>query len=358
MSAGPAHGGAGNAAAGPALQNLQTSSDINVASNAAGGEVKCVRITYDRCAPLGITDLLIERAKREPPGVRLALVHIWRALMTSLGVKPQPLEERWVNADLDPQATITPEDRRRAEVVAEEALAPCRVCMVDLATFLQLVRKVTLAARPNGDLTLVVEVEFNGDVAAVATKLSAWIKQSKEGPKYIVPLVFRENLRRLGLAVDADPHHLYLELFRRAEYYSTVPDAYLKPVILQVLDKLKAAPFLAKCRKDGRIIYIASELFRTALWYFDSHVGLGRNQLYNAFRRHGLLASFASVSIILSDEYGNRVKKRTLPFLIDRLEEFVEYDVSEICRAAAELGGGEDVESGEERQALLNGGHD
>jgi hypothetical protein len=354
MSAGDARGGAGHAARHTALYMPKTSENLNV--TAVGGEVKCTQVIYDRCAPLGITDLLIERAKREPPAVRLALVHIWRVLMAKLGIKPQSLEERWVNAELDPNAVIGPEDRVRAEAIAEEALAPCRICMVDLATFFQLVRRVTLASRPNGDLTLIVEVELNGDVAVVATKLSAWVKQTKEGIKHVVPLAFRENLRRLGLEVDADPRDLYLELFRRAEHYSTVPDAYLKPIILQILEKLKAAPFLARCRGDGRVIYIAAELFRTALWYFDSHVGLGRNQLYNAFRRHGLLASSTSVSVVLFDEYGRQVKKRAWAFFVDRLSEFAEYSVDEICRAAAGLVG-EAAESGEEQPTPLSGGY-
>jgi hypothetical protein len=257
--------------------------------------------------------------------------------MVGLGAKLQSLEQLWVKAELDPEATVTPEDRARAEAAAEEALAQCRLCVVDLPTFLRLVRRATLAARPNGDLTLVVEVEYNGDVAAVATKLSAWIKQTKEGIKHVVPLVFRENLRRLGLEVDADPYDLYIELTRRAEYYDTITDAYLKPILLQVLERLKTSPHLAKCTRDGRVIYIAAELFRTASWYFDSSVGLGRNKLYEAFRRHGLLASSTTVSVVLCDEFGNRVKRRALAFHVDRLSEFAEYDVSSICQAAAGL---------------------
>ncbi len=126
-------------------------------------------------------------------------------------------------------------------------------------------------------------------------------------------------------------------------------DAYLLPILLQVLERLKASPYLAKCAKDGRTIYIASELLRTAAWYFDSHVGLGRNTLYAALRRHGLLAAHSTVSIFLADEFGNRVKKRALAFLIDRLSDFVEFDVSAICHASAEL-----ETEGEEQEA---GGH-
>jgi hypothetical protein len=204
---------------------------------------------------------------------------------------------------------------------------------------------------------LVVEVEYSGNVPVVATRLSAWIKRTKEGIEYVVPLVFRESLRRLGLEVDADPHDLYVELVRRAEYYATTADAYLKPILHQVLEKLRASPHLAKCTKDGKIIYIAAELFKTAAWYFDSHVGLGRNALYEAFRRHGLLASPTTVSVALSDEFGNRIKRRALAFLIDRLSEFVEDVIDDICRVAAGLVG-DAAEGGEEQQASLNGGRD
>jgi hypothetical protein len=354
MSAVDSRGGAGHAVQPPALQETETSDNLNVVSAASGGRINCVKVTYGRCAPIGITNLIVERARKEPPGTRLALLQVWKALMAGLGANLESLEPQWVVADLDPQAVVTPEDRARAEAAAEEALAPCRVCVVNLTTFLQFVRRVTLATRPSGDLTLVVEVEYNGDVAVVATKLGAWIRESKEGTKYVIPLIFRENLRRLGLEVDASAYDLYLELFRRAEHYSTVPDAYLKPIILQVLEKLRATPFLAKCSRDSRVIYIAAELFRTALWYYDSHIGLGRNQLYRAFRRHRLLASPTTIPIIFYDEYGSQSKKRALAFYVDRLAEFVEYDVSLICRAAAGLE--DEVEEGAE-QTPSDGGY-
>jgi hypothetical protein len=296
---------------------------------------------------------LIERAKREPPGVRLALLQIWKILMAKLGANLQPLEHLWVKADLDPQAVMTPEDRALAETAAEEALAPCRLCVVDLVTFLQLVRRATLAARPNGDLTLVIEVEHNGNVAVVATKLSAWVRETKEGTKYTIPLVLRENLRRLGLEIDADPYNLYIELTRQAEYYATVADAYLRPILLQVLERLRTSPHLAKCTRDNKVIYIASELLRTAGWYFDSHVGLGRNTLYEAFRRHGLLASPTTVSVVLTDEYGTPTKRRALAFYVNRLSEFVEYNVDVICRATAGLG---DVTAGDEEPEAAQDG--
>ncbi len=334
MSAGQTRNGAGAAAQNPALQETATAQDLNVTHKDG---VSCVRITYERCSPVGITELLVERAQKEPPGVRLALLAIWRTLVAGLGAKLQSLEQLWIKADLDPQAVVTPEDRAKAEAAAEEALAPCRLCVVDLPTFLQLVRRATLAAKPNGDLTLVVEIEHNGDVVVVATKLSAWVRQTKEGPKYVMPLIFRENLRRLGLEVDADPYDLYIELTRHAEYYDTVADAYLRPILLQALERLKASPHLAKCTRDGRVIYIATELLRTAAWYFDSHVGLGRNTLYATLRRRGLLATADTVSVAFVDEFGNRIKRRALAFLIDRLSEFVEYNVDSICRAAAWL---------------------
>jgi hypothetical protein len=276
--------------------------------------------------------------------------------MASLGAELQSLEQLWVKADLDPQATVTPDDRARAEAVAEETLAPCKVCVVDLPTFLQLLRRVTLAARPSGDLTLVVEIEHNGDVVSVATKLSAWVRETKEGTKYVIPLVFRENLRRLGLEVEAAPYDLYIELTRRAEVYATVTDAYLKPIVLQVLEKLKATPHLARCSRDGRVIYIAAEMFRTAVWYFDAYVGLGRNQLYAALRRYRLLAAPDTVPVIFMDEHGTKIKRRALAFHVDRLAEFIDFDVPAICRAAAMLTS-DVVEDVEERQTLLSSGH-
>ena len=342
MSAGqPRGGGAEHVAQTPAPQQLETSQNKNVAPSAPQGEPICIHHTYERCSSIGITEALVERAKKETPGVRLALLQIWRLLMAKFGGKARSLEQLWVRADLDPQTVVTPEDRARAEAAAEEALAPCRICVVDLQTFLQLVRRITLAAKPNGDLTLVVEVEHNGNVAVIATKLSAWMRETKEGTKYTIPLVFRENLRRLGLEIDADPYDLYIELTRQAEYYATVADAYLRPILLQVLERLRASPHLAKCTRDNKVIYIASELLRTAGWYFDSHVGLGRNTLYEAFRRHGLLASPTTVSVVLTDEYGTPTKRRALAFHVNRLSEFVEYDVDAICRAAdeAEEGG-------------------
>jgi len=349
MSAGLTSGGAGGAAQNPALQGVETSQILNVVHAAPDAEVKCVKVSYSRCAPLGITELLVKRAKQEPPGVRLALLAIWRTIMASLGAKIQFFEPLWAEADLDPQAVVAPEDRARAEAAAEEALAPCRLCVVDLSTFLKLVRRATLAARPNGDLILAVEVEYGGNAVIVATKLSKWIRETKEGVKYVIPLVFRENLRRLGLEVEADPYDLYVELTRRAEQYDTIADAYLKPILLQAVEKLRASPFLARCSRDGNVIYIATELFRMSTWYFDAYVGLSRNSLYEALRRHGLLASPATVPVDLYDEYGNRVKRRALAFHVDRLTEFIEYDVESICRAGAELEA--------EEEAAPDGGH-
>ena len=332
MSAGGIHDGAGGTAQPPALQDQKLSQDLNVASGEPSQQaVSCVKVSYGRCAPIGITELLVRRARQEPPGVRLALLHIWRAVLASLGANPQPYELQWTEADLDPDATITPEDRIRAEVAADETLAPCRVCVLDLYTFLKsVVRRAVLAARPNGDLLLAVELEHNGSYAFVVTKLKDWVRKTKEEVKTVVPFNLQENLRRLGLDVDADPRDLYVELTRRAEYYATVADAYLKPILLQVIEKLKVTPHLAKCSRDGHVIYVANELFRSSAWYFNAFVGLGRNSLYEALRRHGLLTSPTTVSMYLLDEYGSRKKKRALAFDADRLSEFIAHDVSEI----------------------------
>ena len=307
------------------------------ADTASRGDLNCVKVLYDNCSAVGITDLLVKRAQQEPPGVRLAMVNIWRAVLANLGAKPQLLEHLWIEADLNPNVNVTPEDRARAEAAAEEALAPCRICVVDLPTFLRLVRRVTLAAKPSGDLLLVVEIEYGGDEISIVTKPAAWIRKTREGVEYTTPLVFRENLRKLGLMVDANARDLYLELFRRAERYDTVEDAYVKPILLQAVERLRAFPHLAKCSRDNKVIYIAVEVFREALWFFDSRVALGRNKLYAAFRRRKLLASPTTVSVALSDEYGGQVKKRALAFHADRLAEFIDYDVKAICQAAAGL---------------------
>jgi hypothetical protein len=209
-----------------------------------------------------------------------------------------------------------------------------------------------LATKPDGDLILAVEIEYEGKAAFIATKLSKWIRETKDDIEYVIPFTFRENLRRLGLEVDADPYDLYLELTLRAEHYDTVADAYLKPILLQAVEKLRASPFLARCSRDSRIIYIAAELFRASAWYYNANIGLRRNSLYEALRRHGLLASPTTVPVDLYDEYGNRVKKRALAFYIDRLSEFIEYNVESICHASAGL-----ETEGEEQEAASGGGH-
>jgi hypothetical protein len=358
MSTGGIHGGVEHAAEPPALQEQKTSQDLNVAPSASGDQVNCVQVAYGRCSPVGITDLLVKRAKQVPPGVRLALLSIWRTILAGLGAKPQHFEPMWVEAGLDPQAIITPEDRVRAEIVAEETLEPCRLCVMDLATFFKrVVRRVVLASKPNGSLLLVLELEHNGNDAIVVTKLSDWVKKEKEGVTYIIPLNFQENLRRrLGIELEAHPYDLYLELTRIAEHYDTVADAYVKPMLMQVVERLRATPHLAKCTKDGRVIYIASELFRTVVWYFDANIGLGRNKFFEALRRYKLVAAPHSVPVDMHDEYGMKVKKRALAFLIDRLSEFIEFDISSICRAAAGLGD-EAVEGGEEQPTPLSGGY-
>jgi hypothetical protein len=286
----------------------------------------------------------VGRAKTEPPGVRLAMLRIWKMLVGRSKSGIHALERMWMDADLDPSAEVAPEDYINAEAAVEEALASCRICVVDLATFLKLVRRVTLAAKPNGELILAVEVEYAGRVAFIATKASQWIRSSGGEVDYIMPFSFRENLRQLGLELDANPEDVYLELSSLAEPYETVADAYLKPILLQAAEKLKVSPFLARCTQDERIIYVAAELLRAHAWYFDSKVGLGRNSLYEALRRRGLLASSTTVPVQLYDEFGTKVKKRALAFYIDKLSEFIEMDVSQICRSAAEM---EEVEEHE-----------
>jgi len=296
-------------------------------------EIQCLKTTYERCSALSITEALVARARQEPPGVRLALLAVWRTVLAGLGADVKSFEPLWVEAGLDPSAAVTSDDRARAEAVAEEALAGCRLCIVDLPTFLKLVRRITLAERPDGDAMLVVDVGYNGDEVSVATRLTAWIKEKKDETQYVIPLILRERLRQLGLALDVDVHDLYVELVHRAERYQVTADAYIKPILLHAVEALRASPHLAKCTKDNRVIYIASELFRTSNWYFNSRVGLGRNKLYHAFRQHGLLARAETVVVELVDEYGEKVRRRALAFQIDRLSAFIEFDVSQLCKA-------------------------
>ncbi len=92
MSAEHTRNGVGDTAQAPALHEQKTSQDLNVASTASGGELTCVRITYERCSPLSVTELLVKRARQEPPGVRLAILHIWRVIMSGLNAKTQFFE--------------------------------------------------------------------------------------------------------------------------------------------------------------------------------------------------------------------------------------------------------------------------
>jgi hypothetical protein len=312
---------------------VSASAEAKPAAAEQPANVECTKVTFGRCSALGITEALVERARREPAGVKLALLALWRSVIASLKADMKSLEPLWLEAGLDPQAAISAEDRARAEVVAEEALAGCRLCVVDLPTFLKLVRRITLAERPDGDAMLVVDVGYNGDEVGVATRLTAWIKEKKDETQYVIPLILRERLRQLGLALDVDAHDLYVELVHRAERYQVTADAYIKPILLHAVEALRASPHLAKCTKDNRVIYIASELFRTSRWYFDSKVGLGRNKLYLAFRRHGLLTRAETVVVEFVDEYGEKVRRRALAFRIDRLSAFIEFDVSQLCKA-------------------------
>ena len=352
MSAEQAHSGGEVVSHGPALQTTTTTQNLNVATP-AGAEIRCVRVLYGRCSPLGVTELLVKRAKQEAPGVKLALLRVWRTLMSSLKADVRSLEPLWVDAGLDPDVAPTPEDFTKADAAAEEALAPCRICVVDLATFLNsVVRRAVLVAKPNGDLLLALELEHSGQHAFVATKLTAWMRRTKEGEKYAIPPMLQANLHSIGVEIDADPHDLLVELLRRAQRYNTVPDAYLRPLLLQVVEKLKTSPHLARCSRNRRIIYIAAELVKTAAWFFDANIGLGRNQLYAVLNRYGLLEAPTTVPVDLHDEFGRKVKKRALPFYIDRLAEFVEYDLSLICNAAAGLAPDEEgpLAGGEEQQ--------
>jgi hypothetical protein len=353
MSAGDTHSGGETAVHGSALQEEKTPRDLNVTTTALGGsdrdELACIKVHYEKCSPLDITELIVKRAKSEAPGARLAMTHLWRAIIGKLGADAAPLEELWVEADLDPTAGVASEDWTKAHAAVEEALAPCRVCVVDLKTLLEkIVRRAVVARKPNGELVLAVDLEYNGQYAFVATKLSAWRRKTKDGGKYVVPDVLVDNLQQLGIEVEADPIHILRGLMVRAERYETVIDAYLRPILQQVLEKLRVAPHLAKCTRDGRVLYIAAELFRSFAWFFNANVGLGRNALYESLRRLGLLAASSTMSIYMTDEYGRQIKKRALPFDANRLSDFVEFDVAEFCRWTALLAGA--VEDGGEEQ--------
>jgi len=90
MSAGRTQNGAAPQPQAPALQETATAQNLNVASAASGA--KCVKVSYGRCPPLSITELVVKRARQEPPGVRLAMMYLWRAVMGKLGADATPYE--------------------------------------------------------------------------------------------------------------------------------------------------------------------------------------------------------------------------------------------------------------------------
>ncbi|MCC6021205.1 MAG: hypothetical protein LM577_07565 [Thermoproteaceae archaeon] len=296
------------------------------------GEVRCIKRTFERCSPLGVTTAIIERVKGEPPGVKRAAHLIWHEIVGELGAKAADYELLWTAAGLEPIETVSREDLQRARQLVEEALKECEVCVVDLAAFLSLVERVVIAARPSGEPVLVIELSYRNHSVTVVTKLSAWVKRSKDEVKYVVPLTLRERLRLLGLAVDAPAEHLYLELTRVAERYEQVTDAFVKPILYRALQRARADPSAARCSRDGGVLYIAADIVREQVWAYDAHVGLGRNAFYRALWRLGLLAgSEPTVPVTFVGEHGEPVKKRALALSVERLAELLEVDVRQIC---------------------------
>jgi hypothetical protein len=294
--------------------------------------VRCIRKTLARCSPLGITNAAVERVRGEPPAVKKAAHLVWREVMAGLGARPGDYEPLWVAAGLEPVESLTQEDLRRGRQLVEEALKECEVCVVDLATFLSLVEHVAIAERARGEPVLVVELDYRGRPAVVVTKPSDWVKRTKDGLRYVMPLTLQERLRMLGLAVDAAAEHLYIELTRRAEHYALIVDAFVRPILWRALQQVKTDPSAARCTRDRRVIYIATDVIKEQRWAFDAHVGLGRNSFYRALRRLGLLASAQStVPARFVDEYGNPVEKRALALSAERLGEFLEVNIGQLC---------------------------
>jgi len=311
--------------------------------NKSLASITCLRVSYSRCSPLSMTEAVVSAVKGEAPAIKKAAVAVWRELLSQAGYSSETtsLEELWLAAGLEPVSAITDDDVRRAREVVEKALEQCKVCVVDLRNFVRLLSRVALAADPTGPGRLAVEVEYGGQRALIVTRVTEWIRKTKDGIKYEIPLALQERLRQVGVALDVDPKLLYLELTARAERFNSVAEIYIRPALLQIIEKLKADPSTYKCGAGGQIIYVRTDALLQFAMAFDVQIALGRNSLYRALHALGLTAG-GTVTVRFTDEYGGSVVRRALPFITKRLLAFVDLDEVPLCKAG--MGEAEAVE--------------
>jgi hypothetical protein len=283
-----------------------------------------------------MTEAVVSAVKGEAPAVKKAAVTVWRELLGQAGYSGEAasLEELWIQAGLEPVVAITDDDVRRAREVVEKALEKCKLCVVDLRSFVKLLSRVALAADPTGPGRLAVEVEYGGQRLLIVTRISEWIRKTKDGIKHEIPLAFQERLRQIGVGLDLDPKALYLELTARAEHFNSVAEIYIKPALLQIVEKLKADPSAYKCGAGGQILYVRTDALLQFVMAFDAQIALGRNSLYRVLHGLGLTAG-GTVTVRFTDEYGGSVVRRALPFVVRRLVEFLDIDELTLCKAHA-----------------------
>jgi len=297
--------------------------------------VTCLRVEYSRCSPLSITEAVVNAVKNEAPAIKKAAVAVWRELLGQAGYggEAKSLEELWVQAGLEPVSAITDDDVRRAREVVEKALEKCKLCVVDLQNFTKLLTRVALAVDPAGPGRLAVEVEYGGQRVLIVTKVNEWIRKTKDGVKYDLPLTLQERLRQIGIGLDLDSKAAYLELTARAERFNSIAEMHIRPMLLQIVEKMRADPSAYRCSAGGQILYVRADALLQYAMAFDAQIALGRNSLYRTLHRLGLTAGGSTVTVRFTDEFGNSVVRRAVPFIVKRLVEFLDIDELSICKA-------------------------
>jgi hypothetical protein len=289
-----------------------------------------------------MTEAVVAAVKEEPPAVKAAAAMAWREALGRAGyAATASLEELWVRAGLEPVSALTDADIKRARELVEKALEKCQVCVVDLPNFIRLVTRAALADDHTGPGRLAVEVEWRGHHVFVVTKITEWIRKKKDGLAFEIPLALLERLRQVGIELDLDPHALYLELTARAEHFNSVIEMHIRPLLLQIIEKLKADPTAYKCGAGGNILYVRADALLQYAMAFDAQIALGRNSLYKTLHRLGLTAS-GTVTVRFTDEYGGSVVRRALPFITKRLLALLDLDELPLCKAG--MGEAEAVE--------------
>lgn len=299
--------------------------------------ITCHRIEYSRCSALSITEAVVGAIRNEAPSVKKAAVAVWRELLGQAGYggEAASLEELWMQAGLEPVNAITDDDVRRAREVVEKALEKCKLCVVDLQSFTKLVSRVALAMDPTGPGRLAVEVEYGGQRILIVTKITEWIRKTKDGVKFDLPLTLQERLRQIGLGLDLDPKAAYLELTARAERFNSIAEMHIRPMLLQIVEKMRADPSAYRCAAGGQILYVRADALLQYAMAFDAQIALGRNSLYKTLYRLGLTAGGSTVVTRFTDEFGASVVRRAVPFIVRKLIEFLDLDELPVCRAGA-----------------------